>query len=292
MGKNHILENDLLLIEINDFGAELVRIYDKKNKREVLWDGNPDWWARHAPILFPFVGTCYQNQYHYKGDTYSMTGHGFARDKEMKCELEQENQVVHSFIDDEETRKNYPFSFCLKVTHTLKDRTILVSWDVMNTGEEDMYFSIGGHPAFMIPEGMEQRDCGLFFENKNPLTYLLIDEKSKGADTANPYTLETEQGHITIGEHRFEKDALIFENQQVEEVTLTLSDKTPYVTINCKGFPYMGIWSKPGAPFVCLEPWYGRCDNKEFTGDLTEKTGVNHLKPKAEFHAQYEIIIQ
>jgi len=92
-----------------------VRIYDKKNKREVLWDGNPDWWARHAPILFPFVGTCYQNQYHYKGDTYSMTGHGFARDKEMKCELEQENQVVHSFTDDEETRKNYPFSFCLKL---------------------------------------------------------------------------------------------------------------------------------------------------------------------------------
>ena len=86
MGENHILENDLLLIEINDLGAELVRIYDKKNKREVLWNGNPDWWSRHAPILFPFVGTCYQNQYHYKGDNYSMTGHGFARNIEMKCE--------------------------------------------------------------------------------------------------------------------------------------------------------------------------------------------------------------
>lgn len=292
MGKNRILENDLLRAEINDSGAELVRIYDKKNNREVLWDGNPEWWSRHAPILFPFVGSCYQNQYHYKGNTYAMTGHGFARDKETKCELEEKNQVVHSLTDDEETRKNYPFSFCLKVTHTLNERTISVSWDVMNTGEEEMYFSIGGHPAFMLPNGAEQKDCGLLFANKAPLTYLLIDETSRGADTAHPYILETEQGYVTIGAHRFDKDALIFEKQQIEEVTLTLPDKTPYVTINCKDFPYMGIWSKPGAAFVCLEPWYGRCDDKEFTGDLKEKSGVNYLKPKAGFHAQYEIKIQ
>lgn len=291
MGEVKTIENDRLLIEVNAYGGELVRIYDKKKEREVLWNADPDGWARHAPILFPMVGSCYNKEYKYKGKIYKMKGqHGFARDMVFNFESSDKNEIWYSLKDTEETKEVYPFSFCLKVGHELKENKIIVKWVLENLGTEEMLFSIGAHPAFCMPKGILQKDCGLLFENKE-LQYILIDQKTGTAIPEKKYNLQTENGFLTIGEHLFDNDALIFENTQVEKVTLTLPEKEKYVTINAKNFPYMGIWSKPNKGFVCLEPWYGRCDNNGFNGELSEKVGVNCIQANEIFEVSYEIEI-
>lgn len=288
------LENEALLVEVSDFGGELVRIYDKEQKREVLWDGKKEIWPRHAPILFPFVGSCYEGSYQYRGKKYEIMGHGFARDKSFALLSYKKDEVWHVLKSTEETEKMYPFPFRLKTGYKIQGREILVSWIVENTGDDRMYFSIGGHPAFRMPDGVQQKDCGLLFASmgdKKELIYHLINPESRGLDIERQYRILLEEQYFAIDEHSFDRDALVFQDAQINEVTLTLPQKKPYVTLKCEGFPYMGIWSKPGASFICLEPWFGRCDNHEFKGELTQKPGVQALEPGEIFDRQYQIVI-
>ena len=168
---------------------------------------------------------------------------------------------------------------------------VVVGWQVHNETDGDMYFTIGAHPAFFVPakEGTLQKDYKMTFDGQDKLEYIQINDSEGTAMYKDVKQLPLENGVLTIGEHLFDKGVLIFENQQVEKIGLAFPDGTPYVTIDCKGFPYVGIWSKPGADFVCLEPWYGRCDNEDFEGDLSEKTGVQKLAKGSSFLAQYTI---
>lgn len=168
-----------------------------------------------------------------------------------------------------------------------------VIWEVENTGEEDLYFSVGGHPAFMIPEQYDivfNKD--LRNHGETELEYVLIDPETAGVDAAHPRKLSLINGKIPYTRTLFDEDALIFDNTQVERVGVEVDGK-PYVTLTCKGFPSVGVWSKPkaDAPFVCLEPWIGRCDNVGFDGELKDKYGEQHLKAGESFQASYTITI-
>ena len=146
------MENENLRVQISDHGAELSSIYDKAADREAVWIGDPAFWNRHAPVLFPFVGKVNGGFYTHKGVKYPMGQHGFARDNEFECIENTENKTVHRLVSTEETKKVYPFDFAFTVTQELSGRTLTITWKVENTGDDDMYFSVGGHPAFMIPE--------------------------------------------------------------------------------------------------------------------------------------------
>ena len=146
------MENENLRVQISDHGAELSSIYDKAADREAVWIGDPAFWNRHAPVLFPFVGKVNGGFYTHKGVKYPMGQHGFARDNEFECIENTENKTVHRLVSTEETKKVYPFDFAFTVTQELSGRTLTITWNVENTGDDDMYFSVGGHPAFMIPE--------------------------------------------------------------------------------------------------------------------------------------------
>ena len=146
------MENENLRVQISDHSAELSSIYDKAADREAVWIGDPAFWNRHAPVLFPFVGKVNGGFYTHKGVKYPMGQHGFARDNEFECIENTENKTVHRLVSTEETQKVYPFDFAFTVTQELSGRTLTITWNVENTGDDDMYFSVGGHPAFMIPE--------------------------------------------------------------------------------------------------------------------------------------------
>jgi galactose mutarotase-like enzyme len=287
------LENERLLIQVNDQGGQLARIYDKKNKRELIWNANPKYWNRHAPILFPFVGELHNKEYLYNGVTYPMTAHGFARDSEFTFEGIIENRIIHSLSSNEETRKKYPFDFRLEVSHCMEANQVSVEWKVINTGEKEMLFSIGAHPAFYVPviEGEKQKDYYLTFGNHDKLEYIRISKDGGTALYKDVYTLSLTEGKYQVEEHLFDDGVLIFENHQLTEVGIAFPNKEHYVNIKCDGFPYVGVWTKPNAPFICLEPWYGRCDNQGFTDELKNKTGVQSLPSKQEFYAAYEIIV-
>ncbi|MGN0505301.1 MAG: aldose 1-epimerase family protein [Lachnospiraceae bacterium] len=285
------LENERLLIEVADRGSELVRIYDKKNKREVLWDGNPAVWPKHSPLLFPMVGQSYHNVYHYEGKEYEMPSHGFAWTSTFTF-TKEEGELQAVLRDSEESLARYPFPFTLTVTHTLSGNRIRISWKVENTGDKTMLYNIGAHPAFVMQEGKKTSDMYLKFPGKESLHYFRIQADGSGcALPEEVMELPLSDGCVKITESFWDKGVYIFEHEGIEELSLLHEDKTPYVNVYCKGFPHVGVWTKPGAPFVCLEPWYGRCDNHGYEGELENKTGILTLEAGKAAEYSYEIEI-
>lgn len=288
-----VLENDFLKVTIDDHGAELVSIYDKEKDREVIWQGDPRFWGRHAPVLFPNVGKHYGNHYRIGDKEYASKQHGFARDTDFTCIDSTLDSVTHQIRSTEETKEVYPFDFVLRIRHILKGRTLTVSWKVANNSDTDMYFAIGGHPAFRVPVLPDTRrsDYRLTFDGQESLTYLLLDPESGTAKAEEKATLKLENGTCQIEDHMFDHDALVFDNQ-ITRAGIQLPDGTPYLELRCVGFPNFGIWSaSQDAPFVCLETWMGRCDDCGFTGDLSEKPFINHLKMDEMFETAYTIEI-
>lgn len=285
------LENDRLFVEIAEAGAEVTRIYDRNRGADLLWEADPKYWKRHSPVLFPNVGKTYRNTVLIDGTQYPTSQHGFARDSRFTCVCETEKKVSFLLSSSEETREVYPYSFELVVTYTLEEACLNVEWEVHNTGSSDMYFTIGGHPAFRFAEQEEKKsDYMLKFPGKESLEYILLNPAEGAADTSRTYTLALDNGTCPLTEEMFEKDALIFDGGQIEEVWICRKDGTPYVGMRCPGFPNFGIWSVKDAPFVCLEPWMGRCDDVGFDRELSEKSNVVRTAPGEVFRKGYTVI--
>lgn len=285
-----ILENEFLKVKIDDHGAELVSIWDKEKAREIMWQADPAFWKRHAPVLFPNVGRHYHDCYRINGTEYPSKQHGFARDTDFVCVDSTADSVTHQMKSDASTRETYPFDFILRIKHILEGRKLTVCWKVVNDSDSVMYFTIGGHPAFNVPvlPDTRQSDYRLTFDRQNELTYYLLDPASGTVNGEETRTLPLENGTCVIDEHMFDHDALVFDNQ-ITRAGIALPDGTPYLELCCEGFPNFGIWAAPGAPFVCLEPWAGRCDNCGFEGDLSEKPFINTLEPDEMFEKTYSI---
>lgn len=293
----YIIENDTLRVEIAEHGAELCSIYDKEKQHEAVWTADPAYWNRHAPVLFPFVGKVNGGFYRYKGMSYPMGQHGFARDMEFTFVEQTSGSVTFRLCDNEESRKKYPFAFELEITHRLEGRKVTVEWKVKNpSADEPLYFSIGGHPAFNCPvdAGTKKTDYFIRFdghEKDASIPYVLIDQPTQGIDVEHVQQLPLDGGYIPITDTTFDRDAYIFDEGTVQTATLCYPDKTPFVTLSAPGFPSFGVWSKPhtDAPFVCLEPWIGRCDNMGFDGELPQKYGEQCAEPGQVFEASYTI---
>lgn len=276
-----VLENERLLIEVAERGSELIRIFDKEKEKEVLWNADPAFWPKHSPLLFPMIGASYGKKYRVNGKEYDMPNHGFAWTSEFTF-VKEEGELSAVWESSEETKEKYPFDFRLTVGHKLCKNQIKVSWKVENTGAEEMLFSIGAHPAFLMPDGKKTSEMYLKFPGKKELDYYLINPSSGCAvkETVMKHVMD-EDGCLAITEDFWNRDAYIFDHQELSTVTICHPDKTPYVSVHSEGFPYYGIWTKPGAPFICLEPWQGRCDRHEYTGELKDKDGIHVLQAGA-----------
>ena len=285
------ISNKQLTIQVSPHGAELCSIV--ANGKEYLWQADPAFWKRHSPVLFPIVGSVWENEYRNEGIPYTLTQHGFARDMEFTLISEKEDEVRYRLVSNEETLHKYPFSFCLEIGYRIQGKKIEVMWEVKNSGEKDMYFQIGAHPAFYWPEfDASNSERGFFgFDKENGLKYILISEKGC-ADPSTEYSLELTDGLLPLDTHTFDKDALILENEQVRKVTLYNKEKQAYLSLHFNA-PVVGLWSPPAknAPFVCIEPWYGRCDRAHYTGEYKDKDWMQHLQPEEIFQGGYTIEI-
>lgn len=290
MSEMRTLENERLKVSVSDWGAELCSIYDKEAGREVVWTAQPEFWNRHAPVLFPFVGKVTGGFYTYEGRKYPMGQHGFARDREFLFIEQSQTSIHHRLVSDEESRKVYPFDFQLEIVHKLEGNCVTVEWKVINSGEKTLYFSIGGHPGFCVDENKGSR---LVFEGRKTLTRVAIDPRTEGVDVEHPETISLDQGVYQVETHTFDRDALIFDNGQIKQVSLEKADGTRLVTLRCPDALSVGIWSPVGkqAPFICLEPWIGRCDNSGFTGELKDKFDVQSLEAGKSFRTSYDLLI-
>lgn len=285
------LENGILQVEIAEMGAELAHICDRRTGSDLLWQGNPAYWKRRAPVLFPNVGRTWKNEVRIDGRRYPTAQHGFARDHMFHCESCSKSQAVFLLRSDAEMLERYPFPFDLRVAYALEGGALAVRWSVRNSGEREMCFTIGGHPAFSFAPGEAKEDYLLRFPGRDELICASLDPRSGTARPDRTARLPLVDGKLVLSDALFAQDALILDGGQVEEVWLCHRDGEPRVGMRCPDFPNFGIWSVQGAPFVCLEPWAGRCDDCGFDRELREKPNVNRVAPGATFEKQYEIVL-
>ena len=288
------LRNDILTVEVSEHGAELQSI--RKGTTEYLWQGDPAYWGRRSPVLFPIVGSVWEKRYKVGEKVYEMGQHGFARDMDFRLVSQKESEVRYRLESSEETLARYPYPFVLEIAYTLRGNQLDVIWEVMNPSSADLYFQIGAHPAFNYPDySLENTERGfLEFDRKDGLKCIRIKEKGC-VDAVTEYPLEIPaDGLLPVTSDTFDAiDTIMLQDAQVREVTMYRADRTPWLRVSFDA-PVIGIWSPPGkvAPFICLEPWYGRCDRAGYEGDFTAKDWINRLAPGEKFSSIYTIEIK
>ena len=288
-----ILKNDVLTIEVSGHGAELSSI--RKGETEYLWQADPKFWGRHSPVLFPIVGSVWEGRYRVGENEFTLGQHGFARDMDFTLVWQTETELRYRLESTEDTLAKYPWPFCLEIGYRLHDNKIDVIWEVSNPGVEDMYFQIGAHPAFNYPDyDLEKKERGYFsFDRTEGLECIRIVGKGC-VDAVTKYSMDLdENGRYPLASDTFDViDTLMLQDSQIKRVTLHRVDGSPWLSLYFTA-PVVGLWSPPtkNAPFICIEPWYGRCDRAGYEGDYRDKDWINHLGAGERFSSVYTVEI-
>lgn len=287
------LKNEMLTIQVSEHGAELQSI--RKDDYEYLWQGNPEYWGRRSPVLFPIVGSVWEKCFRVDGNVYEMGQHGFARDMDFELVSAADTEVWYRLKSSEKTLAAYPWPFVLEIGYRLEGNSVKVLWKVTNPGDTEMFFQIGAHPAFNYPgydPDAVDRGVVAFDRNDN-----LQRSGFKGKGCVDPQARFpiplSDDGMLRLKRDTFDDiDTLMLENDQVHKVVFLKNDSSPYLTVTFDA-PVVAIWSPPkrNAPFFCIEPWYGRCDRADFTGEFKDRDWVNALAPGATFAASYTITL-
>ena len=274
----HQLENDYLQVSVNSLGAELQKLYRKDTGLDYLWSGDPAFWGKFSPMLFPIVGTLRDNHYHYRGTGYSLPRHGFAREKSFTLTQASLTTLEFTLQDDESTRVVYPFRFVLRLTYTLEGHRLRVAYTVLNPDEQPLYFSIGAHPAFAVPLEQERsyHDYQLRF-NQPETTGRWALQDGLLLNHAEPFL--DQSSIIPLHPDLFARDAIVLKGLASDTISLRSAFSDHGWTFGFADWPHLGIWAAKGAPFVCIEPWQGHADPVNHDGDITRKPGIVHLDP-------------
>jgi galactose mutarotase-like enzyme len=269
------ISNSQLSATINTLGAELISLV--KNNKNYIWQVDETYWNKTSPILFPIVGRLKNDNYTFNGKTYQLPRHGFARNMEFTFDKKSEYQVIFEVEATKETKANYPFDFKLLIAYTFMDNELVIEYFVRNQSDEVLPFSIGAHPAFAISGKFE--NYSLQFNAADTFeTHHLENESFNGKTTL----VETKNNSIALNYALFEKDALVFKQLKSNEVILKNKEKE-ILKVNYDHFPYLGIWTKQNAPFICIEPWCGLADSSNHNGNFEEKEGINYLSAGEDF---------
>ncbi len=282
----HTIKNKDLSVSVSLHGAEIKSLKNLSTDFEYMWQADSKYWGRTSPILFPIVGNYKDKTSIYNGKSYQLSQHGFARDMDFILESSTENSATFLLKDTAETLEKYPFHFELRVTYILNERSLVVNWNVKNTNPETMYFSIGGHPAF----NCDIANSYLKFKDTNALNIGVLN--TTGELSKKVINFELEKNTLQLDSSLFDEDALIAEDNQCSEITLGTDKDTDLLKVSFDA-PVFGIWSPAGknAPFVCIEPWYGRTDKEDFDQKLENRQWGNKLEPGQIFNSEYTITI-
>lgn len=289
----YTLENEILKITASTTGGELHNIINKKDNTEFLWNGNEEFWKYHAPILFPIVGKVNNGKYRVNGETFELPQHGLARTSEFTMIEKSYNNITFELKYSDESLKVYPYKFSLKITYTLVNNGIKVNYSVDNLDHNTIYFSIGAHPAFMCPIENNETMADYYFElnKKETSSIILLNEQGYLLSERQAYL--NDSNIIPLSKEVFKNDALVFDDLKSTIISLKSKNHNKVLSMDFTGFPYMAIWSKPtGAPFVCIEPWYGHADFATFQGELKDKAGIEKLEVGKTFNCSYTIFAE
>lgn len=288
----YTLSNNLLRISVSPLGAELQSIENIVTGFQYLWQGDPRFWKRRSPVLFPIVGAVWNGVFRMDGCEYSMNQHGFARDMEfVPIEDVPEDELWFRLASTPETLEKYPRDFSLEIGYRLLNENITVMWRVKNNDNRPMSFQIGAHPAFNLPDFNPADSVHAYFNfDISDAEAQIIEEKGCVGNRTKEIRL-TDERMLPVTADTFREDALIFGGNRLHRVSLLTKDRNPLLTLLFRS-PYVGLWAPaPEAPFVCIEPWYGRADSVGFEGDFSVREAVRTLAPGETFEVSYMIII-
>ena len=288
----HEIHNEFLKVGVLSRGAELCSIRNLENNKEYIWQANPEIWPSHAPNLFPVIGILKEGAFIYEEREYQMPKHGLIRyNNNIHLKDRSEKDLVFQLMYSEETLEKYPFKFSFEISFTLEGKKLKVSNRVTNLDSKPLYFSLGSHPAFNVPlwEGESYEDHYLEFNKNQELrTHLLNDD---GLISGETNLIAENSNKIELHKHLFDNDALVFKEIESKEVALKSKISGTILTVEYSDFRNLGIWAKPGAPYVCIEPWLGIADVAGTDRNIKTKEGIMELMPSQDFFASYTITI-
>lgn len=285
-----ILKNDDLEVSINLAGAEVSSVRNLNNNFEYIWQADPKVWKRHAPVLFPIVGKLKDDHFYYQDKEYIMGQHGFARDNVFEVVEKSDNYVSLVFKSNEETLNKYPFEFNFYVNYTLSGNSLLVNYQVVNPIDQEFYFGVGAHPGFNLPVDENNKFDDYYFEFSPSENRYQIPLVNSQIDSKNHKLVETKE--IPITHDLFKKDALIFELEGANTVSVKNRNSSFEIDVSSDNAEYVGLWSPYPieGDFVCIEPWWSIADDIDSSGKLEDKFAIKHLSDKdEEFNADYTI---
>lgn len=282
------LKNHQSLVKISTRGAQLMQWHDRFISRNILWELNENIWNRVSPILFPIVGRLKNDTYRIDDTEYKMKQHGFARDFDFEIIESTPESALLRLNSNQETREIFPFDFIFNVEYILKESTIEVRNTIYNSGADALYFSFGAHPGFHIEGSIANYQLQIPGATQMP-RHLIKDGLYTGASEM----IEFEAGGIlNLNDDYFKDDAIVLKNENIPSIQIW-KERKPLLELAILGepAPYWGIWRKPGAPFLCLEPWWGIADSVNSDGNFTTKEGINALLPNEKRSFDYSMTV-
>ena len=283
------IEDQQLRINIHPKGAELQSIFHKGLQTEYMWSGDPAFWGKHSPLLFPIVGTLKDNTYYFADKAYHLSRHGFARDREFAVESQAPDHISFLLSSDQATRSVFPFEFELRVIYRLVPEGLTATYRINNPGQTPLYFSVGGHPAFGVPlaAGTEYTDYYLEFDREEDAPRWPISKD--GLIERQPQALLVNSKMIPLTKELFAKDALVLKGLRSSGISLRSARTGRGLRMAFPGFPFLGIWAAPGADFVCIEPWCGIADSVDSNQQWIMKEGINRLEAGGSFERTWTL---
>jgi galactose mutarotase-like enzyme len=286
------IENKILRITLKHVGAELSGLLDKRDGIEHMWRADPKFWPRHAPNLFPCIGESKDGKVNVDGSDYPMGRHGFARHELFAVVGQSKQHVEFELRSDPNTLRQFPFDFVFRVRYELEGSTLKQTFEVTNSGINEMGFQVGGHPAFAVPfrQGEAYNDYEVWFESSLSLDRWLLTKEGLYSGQTRPFL--NNEAQFGLFYDLFKEDALVFKNIPSKEVWIQHRDGGKRLKMNYAGFPHLGIWSIPGADYVCLEPWVGCADDAAQAEDFFLKDSLITLKPNEVYGASFSISLE
>lgn len=293
-----VIRNGIIEAQINEMGAELTNLKRSDGQFEYIWQADAAFWGRHAPMLFPIVGKVWDGHFQVGDKSYPMSQHGFARDSRFSVLNAAGDSVALVLESDAETLKKYPFPFRIEAEYRVADCSLEVSWRVTNTGSGELFFQIGAHPGFNLPDHNPADYIHGYFRllsEGEPVRSLIVGKLTPDgyrSDEAGLMSLDTD-AMLPVTPGLFAADALVLEEHQTDCVELYDKYGNRMLSLECPCAPVWGLWSPPAknAPFVCIEPWQGRCDAAGFTGPVSERDYIKSLAPGRTYTFAYRITI-
>ncbi len=266
-----ILENEILYVEISEKGAEVRKLLCEGKNR--VWTADPQYWGDVSPVLFPICSRLREGYFTYEGKKYEMGMHGFAG--KQVFEVEDSTPISATFLlkDNAETLKQYPWHFEFRVTYTLRGNCLDTTYDIRNKSDSTMYYSVGAHESYYCENGIEDYD--IIFERKETLYNVTYEDKSV---PCTRHIILRDSNVLPLYEHYFNIDSIIFKDVKSRYATIRNRKTGEASSVEFNGFDYLLLWHKPGAPYICFEPWAGICASNGGVTDITKKEGILKLE--------------